>query len=76
MKMLYIPDGFAHGFQTLEENTELLYLTTELYSPEQEGGLRYDDPRLGINWPREVTDISERDQTHPLITDMFKGLVP
>ena len=67
MKMMYIPEGFAHGFQTLEENSELLYLHTEFYSPEHEGGVRFDDPVLNISWPLEVTDISEKDRTHPLL---------
>lgn len=67
MKMIYIPEWFAHGFQTLEENCELLYLHTEFYSPEDEGGVRFDDPVLNISWPLEVTDISEKDRTHPLL---------
>ena len=74
MKMLYIPEGFAHGFQTLEENSELLYLHTEFYGPEHEGGVCYDDPAIGISWPLEVTDFSERDQTHPLLSNDFAGL--
>jgi len=65
MKMMYIPEGFAHGFQTLEENSELLYLHTEFYGPEHEGGVRYNDPLINISWPIEVADISLRDQnTH------------
>lgn len=75
MKMLYIPDGFAHGFQTLEENTELLYLHTEFFSPEHGGGLRHDDPAISISWPLEVTDISEKDRNHPLLSKDFDGIV-
>ena len=75
MKMLYIPEGFAHGFQTLEQNSELLYLHTEFYSPEYEGSIRYDDPSLNILWPIEVTDISLRDQSHPLLSSEFKGII-
>ena len=60
LKMMYVPEGFAHGFQTLEEKTELLYLHTEFYSPEHEGGVRYNDPRLNISWPVEVTEVSEK----------------
>ena len=71
MKMLYIPEGFAHGFQTLEENCELLYLHTEFYSPEHEGSVRYDDPKIEIKWPLEATDISERDKNHPLLAGKF-----
>lgn len=74
MKMMYIPKGFAHGFQTLEQNLELLYLHTEFYSPEYESGIRYDDPSLNISWPIEVTDISLRDQNHPLLSSEFKGI--
>lgn len=74
MKMMYVPEGFAHGFQTLEENCELLYLHTEFYSPEYEGGVRYNDPRINISWPLEVTDISERDRTHPFIGPDFEGI--
>lgn len=74
MKMLYIPEGFAHGFQTLEENSELLYLHTEFYNPEHEGGVRYDDPKVGIKWPLKVTDISKRDRYHPLLGEDFLGI--
>jgi dTDP-4-dehydrorhamnose 3,5-epimerase len=74
MKMLYIPEGFAHGFQTLEENCELIYLHTEFYSPEHEGSVRYDDPKIGIKWPLEVRDISERDKKHPLLAEDFQGI--
>ena len=62
-----LPPGFAHGFQVLEPDSELLYLHTEFYSPEQEGGLRHDDPALGIAWPLQVTDLSARDTAFPII---------
>ncbi len=67
MKLLVVPEGFAHGFQTLEEESELLYLTTAFYEQGAEGGLRYDDPVLGINWPLTVCDVSEKDASHPLL---------
>jgi dTDP-4-dehydrorhamnose 3,5-epimerase len=73
-KMLYIPEGFAHGFQVLSENTELIYLHSENYAPGAEGGLRYDDPRLRLAWPLPVTVLSERDAAHPLLRDDFKGI--
>jgi dTDP-4-dehydrorhamnose 3,5-epimerase len=73
-KMLYIPEGFAHGFQVLTDNTELIYLHSEFYTPGSEGGLRYDDPALKITWPLPITVISERDATHPFLTDHFKGI--
>ena len=74
MKMLYIPEGFAHGFQALEQNCEMLYLHTELYTPACEGGIRHDDPAVGIRWPLEVSDISERDSIHSLLTSDFEGI--
>ena len=74
MKMLYIPEGFAHGFQALEDNSELLYFHTEFYSPDYESGIRYDDPIIGIKWPLETTDISERDRSFKLLDNNFKGL--
>ncbi|WP_048148523.1 dTDP-4-dehydrorhamnose 3,5-epimerase [Methanolacinia paynteri] len=67
MRMLVIPEGFAHGFQALEDNSEVLYLVSEFYSPESEGGLRFNDPELEIEWPVEVTDVSDKDLNHPLI---------
>lgn len=73
-KMMYIPEGFAHGFQTLEENVELLYLHTEFYSPEHEGGVRYDDPKINISWPLEITDISKKDELHSLLAEDYKGI--
>ena len=75
MKMLYIPEGFAHGFQTLEENCELIYLHTEFYSLEHEGSVRYDDPKIGIKWPLRVTDVSEKDQKQQLLSSNFKGII-
>ena len=74
LKMMYVPEGFAHGFQTLEENTELLYLHTEFYSPEHEGGVRYDDPILSIAWPSKATEVSEKDQQYPLLSEDFEGI--
>jgi dTDP-4-dehydrorhamnose 3,5-epimerase len=75
MKMMYLPEGFAHGFQTLEENCELLYLHTEFYSPEDEGGVRYNDPLINISWPLEVTDISKKDKNYSLLSKDFEGLL-
>lgn len=69
---VFIPDGVAHGFQTLSDDVELLYQHTAFYSPEHEGGVRHDDPRLGIAWPLPITLVSERDRAHPLITDDFR----
>ena len=66
-KMILIPEGFAHGFQTLENDTELLYHHSAFYSPEAEAGIRYDDPKIGINWPLTVTVISPKDIDYPLL---------
>lgn len=74
MKSLYIPKGFAHGFQTLSANTELVYQHSEFYSPESEAGIRYNDERLNIDWPLQVSTISERDANHPLLLSSFKAL--
>ena len=73
-RMLYIPEGFAHGFQTLAKDSALLYHHTEFYAPGAEGGLRYDDPALGVNWPLPVAVISERDAQHPYVDKNFKGI--
>ncbi|HTR31914.1 MAG TPA: dTDP-4-dehydrorhamnose 3,5-epimerase family protein, partial [Puia sp.] len=68
------PEGFAHGFQTLAQDSALLYHHTEFYTPGAEGGLRYDDPILAITWPLPVTVISERDARHPVVDKNFKGI--
>lgn len=73
-RMLVIPEGCAHGFQVLEAESELLYLHTAFYEKTAEGGVRHDDPALGIKWPLPVTDLSERDRCHPLVTENFKGV--
>jgi dTDP-4-dehydrorhamnose 3,5-epimerase len=63
--MLYVPKGFAHGFLTLEDSTEVTYSMSEYHQPEYAGGVRWDDPALGIEWPNEVKVISERDRAYP-----------
>ena len=59
--MLYIPKGFAHGFQTLEDNTEISYQISEFYNPEYAKGIRWDDKTFRIEWPLNVSSISEND---------------
>ena len=74
-KTLLIPEGFAHGFQTLTEDCELLYFHTAAYQPSAEGGLNAQDPRLDIRWPEAVLELSSRDGAHPPVTEAFVGLV-
>jgi dTDP-4-dehydrorhamnose 3,5-epimerase len=64
-KVLYIPKGFAHGFQTLVDNTEFLYYISEPYSKEHESGVKWNDPVFNINWPLEPTVISDKDKNWP-----------
>lgn len=64
-KALYVPKGFAHGFQTLADNAEIVYQISEFYAPNWAGGYRYDDVAFGIAWPLRVTVISERDLSWP-----------
>jgi dTDP-4-dehydrorhamnose 3,5-epimerase len=66
-RMLFIPQGFAHGFQTLVDDSEVFYLMYESYHPESARGLRWDDPKIGIVWPLASQIISEKDRTYPLI---------
>jgi dTDP-4-dehydrorhamnose 3,5-epimerase len=66
-KMLYVPAGFAHGFQTLADNCEVFYHMSEFYVPELAQGNRWDDPKVGIKWPLPVTHVSERDRNWPLL---------
>lgn len=73
-RMLVVPEGCAHGFQVLEENSEMLYLHTAFYKPEAEGGLAYNDPKLAITWPLPATDVSEGDRGRQHINHDFTGL--
>lgn len=68
--MMYVPKGFAHGFQTLQDDTELLYLHSEFYSRNHEGGVRFDDPDLAIVWPLEPSVLSDRDRHQPLLQEI------
>ena len=72
---LLIPEGYAHGFQALTEDCELIYLHTSAYHPDAEGALNVTDPALSIDWPLPVIDLSKRDQNHPFVTNInFKGI--
>jgi dTDP-4-dehydrorhamnose 3,5-epimerase len=72
--MLVIPEGFAHGFQVLEPDSELLYLHTAFYEPRSEGAVGATDPAIGIRWPLPISEMSERDRRHPPLTPDFTGL--
>jgi dTDP-4-dehydrorhamnose 3,5-epimerase len=68
-RMLYVPEGFAHGFQTLEDDTEVFYQVTEFYTPGAERGIRWDDPALGIEWPHaDGRVLSPKDQSWPALS--------
>ena len=75
-RMIYIPEGFAHGFQALTDDVEITYFVTAFYASDNEGGLRFDDPKLQIEWPASVTVVSDRDRMHQLLTDTFEGITP
>lgn len=73
-RQVFIPEGFAHGFQALTDGVELLYQHTAAYAPDFEGGVRHDDPALAIAWPLPVSVVSARDRAHPLIDSQFPGV--
>ena len=72
--MVFIPRGFSHGFQTLVESCQLLYLHTEYHSPDNEAGFYYNSPCLGINWPLTVTELSDRDNNLPILNPDYEGI--
>lgn len=69
-KQLFIPKAFAHGYITLEDNTEVVYKTDEFYSPELEGTIRYNDPEIGIDWGSIPLHLSEKDKNAPLLREL------
>lgn len=75
-RMVYVPRGFAHGIQTLEDDVETMYAATSFYAPEHERACRYDDPRLAIAWPIAPPDVvvSDKDSGHPAIAPDFTGV--
>ena len=74
MVSVLIPEGFAHGFQTLEDNSALIYHHTQFYNPGAERGVRFDDPALNIKWKLPAIMISDRDKSYNLIDTNFKGI--
>ena len=73
-KALLIPEGFAHGFQTLSDDCELIYVHSAPYRADAEGGLSPRDAALAIAWPLEISEVSDRDARHPPIDAAFKGV--
>jgi len=73
-RALYVPERFAHGYQALEDVTETSYQVGEFYTPGSEGGLRYDDPGLGLHWPLPMTEISEKDANWKLLAEVEAAL--
>jgi dTDP-4-dehydrorhamnose 3,5-epimerase len=73
-QMIYVPEGFAHGFQTLEDNSQMIYHHTEYYTPENERGLNYSDPAFQIKWPLPPINMTHKDQEYPFIDNNFKGI--
>jgi len=73
-RALLIPRGFAHGFQALSQDCELLYLHSSAYAPQAEGALNVRDPRLAIAWPEPISELSPRDANHPLLGNDYAGI--
>jgi len=73
-RALFIPEGYAHGFQVMSDEAHLLYMHTAPWTPTCESGVRYDDPQLDIPWPLPFRNISERDQRYPLLDARFTGM--
>jgi dTDP-4-dehydrorhamnose 3,5-epimerase len=72
-RMLFLPEGCAHGYQTLEAGTEMHYMTSAFYAPSAVRGVRFDDPAFGITWPLAVTEMSEQDRDWPLSERPSRG---
>ena len=71
---VYIPEGCAHGFQALTDQVHLIYQHSAFYAPDAEGGVRFDDPAIGIEWPLPVGTVSDRDRSFPPLGARFEGL--
>ncbi|MFN7659089.1 MAG: dTDP-4-dehydrorhamnose 3,5-epimerase, partial [Dolichospermum sp.] len=73
-RALYVPEMFAHGYQALTDGAEVVYQVGEFYTPGYERGLRYDDPILGISWPLNATEMSDKDRNWPLLESILIGV--
>ena len=74
-RMMYVPRGFAHGFQTLSDYSEITYMVSEFYNKESEGGVKYDDPQVNIKWPLPVSLVSDKDMKILPISESFTGVI-
>lgn len=72
---LIVPSGCAHGFQTLKDNSDVLYLTDNEYVKKNEGGIKYDDPLINVDWPHDITCISDRDENFEYLNKNYEGMV-
>src|SRR3989442_10704313 len=75
-RMVYVPEGFAHGFQTLEDNTEVFYQMSEVHYPESACGIRWNDSTIGVRWPITAPILSSRDANHPLYSEPSSLIEP
>jgi dTDP-4-dehydrorhamnose 3,5-epimerase len=75
-RQIYIPPGFAHGFSVLSDQAYVWYKTTDVYRPEEEGGILWNDPDLAIDWKVEEPIVSERDRRHPRLADIDRATLP
>jgi dTDP-4-dehydrorhamnose 3,5-epimerase len=73
-RSIFLPEGIAHGFITMEDNSDLIYHHSAFYTSDGEAGIRFDDPSIGINWPIDPSIVSERDLSHTNLTSTFKGI--
>jgi len=74
-KMMYVPAGFAHGFQSLTDYSEITYMVSGFYNKESEGGVKYDDPKVKIEWPLPISLVSDKDMKIPFIDSTFEGVL-
>jgi dTDP-4-dehydrorhamnose 3,5-epimerase len=74
MKALVIPEGCPHGFQTLEDDVEMIYLHTAFYARQSEGAIRYDEQKTRIQWPLNTGMVSEKDMSYPFLPENFEGI--
>ena len=75
MKALVIPEGCAHGFQSLEDDIEMIYIHTQFYSRQSEGAIRYDEPKVAIQWTLKKSNISEKDMSYSFLPDNYEGIL-